>query len=98
MKVEHSIKKRRAIRAAQVTGQVVGRQKEAPTEAMVEEDPLGCAQLLVCQLAATPSHLLQPHQRAVLDFARLVPLIQLTVKLDMRSCPLSSYVTRLSAI
>lgn len=72
MKGEHSTKKRRAIRAAQVTGQAVGRQKEAPTEAMVEEDPLGCAQLLVCQLAATPSHLLQPNQRAVLDFARLV--------------------------
>ncbi|KAK3892548.1 hypothetical protein Pcinc_003624 [Petrolisthes cinctipes] len=32
----------------------------------------GCAQLLVCQLAATPPHLLQPQQLAVLAFARFV--------------------------
>ncbi|KAK3882188.1 hypothetical protein Pcinc_013407 [Petrolisthes cinctipes] len=70
VKEEHSMRKRRAIRAAQVTGQVVGRQEEPPTEAMVGEDPLGCAQLLVCQLAATPPHLLQPQQLAVLAFAR----------------------------
>ncbi|KAG7175530.1 hypothetical protein Hamer_G022067 [Homarus americanus] len=45
-------------------------EEDVKLEAMMSEDPLGCAQLLVCELAARPSSLLQPEELAILSLFR----------------------------